>query len=262
MSKELTTPNKATELSGEDQKIVDEAVKFINEKANETIYKGHEEIGSYILENFFNNNIEKALSKDPTKKISFNTLCKREDLVIHPNTLARAVKVSCQEKIFLDKKLDVTPLSYTHKALLVKIEKPTIKINMAKKCIKESWSTRKLDEAIKKKLKSLKTPQDKSLIRITQKCIKRIETVIETVGESDFSFESEELLRMSGTKRRELIKHANDLKSKIIEIKLDDVSKNCESLIEELKKIEEEYKKNPPKRGRASSKNAESEDKK
>ncbi len=29
--------------------LVDDAVKFINEKSNETVYKGYEEIGNYIL---------------------------------------------------------------------------------------------------------------------------------------------------------------------------------------------------------------------
>ncbi|WP_080809457.1 hypothetical protein [Desulfamplus magnetovallimortis] len=181
--------------------------------------------------------------------------------MVHPNTLSAAVKVSCQEKIFKDNNFDSTPLSYTHKKVLVRLEKPQIKINMAKKCIEKEWTTRELEDAIQKKLKSLKKPQEKSLIRTTQKYIKRIETVIEIVDNSDFSFKSEELERMSGTRRRELIKYANNLKNKINEIDLEDVSSNCESLIEELEKIEKEYKKNPPKRGRPSEKNAEMTDK-
>lgn len=183
-------------------------------------------------------------------------------MLVHPNTLSAAVKVSCQEKIFKDKEFDSTPLSYTHKKLLVRLDKPTIKINMAKKCIEKGWTTRELEEAIQKKLKALKKPQEKSLIRTTQKCIKRIDTVIETVDKSDFSFETEDLKKMSGTRRRDLIKHANDLKNKIDAIDLDDVSENCESLIEELERIEEEYKENPPRRGRPSSKETESENKK
>ncbi len=39
---------------------INKAVKFINEKANEALYKGSIEIGQYILENFFDNNIKIA----------------------------------------------------------------------------------------------------------------------------------------------------------------------------------------------------------
>lgn len=241
--------------------LIEEAVKFINEKSNETVYKGYEEIGNYILEHFFDNDIAKAQSKDPTKKVSFNKLCEREDLIVHPNTLALMMRVACQEKIFVDNKIDITALSYTHKSLLVKMDSDkhkTIKINLTKKCIKENWSTRRLDEEIKKKLKALQTDPPKSLIRTTQRCIKRIDTVIETVDGSDFTFDSEELTKMSGTRRRELIKHANDLKAKIDQIKLYDISNDCDSLIEELEKIEKEQKENPPRRGRPSSKDGES----
>ncbi|SLM30954.1 hypothetical protein MTBBW1_2550008 [Desulfamplus magnetovallimortis] len=253
---EKAEPVKPEIIDEEEEKLINDAVKFINEKANEVIYKGHEEIGSYILEKFFNGDIEKALSKDPKKEISFKKLCERGDLIVHANTLSAAVKVSCQEKLFIDKKFnDSKLLSYTHKKLLVRLEDPRKKVNMAKKCIKEGWTTRELENAVQKKLKEFEKPAKKSLIRTTQKCIQKIDTVIEAAAESDLSYKSEDLKKMSGARRRELIKHANDLKSKIDAIDLGDVSSNCESLIEELEKIEEEYKKNPPKRGRKSKKN-------
>lgn len=52
----------------EEEKLIDEAVKFINEKATEVIYKGHEEIGNYILKEFYNDDTTKPYLKTPKKK--------------------------------------------------------------------------------------------------------------------------------------------------------------------------------------------------
>lgn len=234
---QLMTQEQQIEISDEDQKLVDDAVKFINEKANETVYKGSIEIGEYILKEFFDNDIEKAQSKNPTKKVSFNKLCEREDLVVHPNTLAKMVKVVCQEKFFLDEKLDTTTMSYTHKASLVKMPMDMRKITMAKQCIEECWPTRKLDEEIQKALDSLKNPQNNSLIRTTQKCIKKIENVIEIVDSSDFSYKHKELSNMDENKRDKLLQEIKTLQDKIKMTNLNEVSQKCNKLIKALEKI-------------------------
>lgn len=237
MSEELITSGQKEEISAEDQKLVDDAVKFINEKANETVYKGSLEIGEYILKVFFDNDIEKAQSKNPTKKVSFNKLCEREDLVVHPNTLAKMVKVVCQEKFFLDKKFDTTALSYTHKASLVKMPMDMGKITMAKQCIEEGWTTRKLDNEIQNELDLLKNPQKNSLIRTTQKCIQRIENVIEIVDSSDFSYKHKELSNMDENKRDKLLQAIKTLQDKIKMTNLNEVSQKCNKLIKALEKI-------------------------
>ncbi len=89
---------------------MEQAVKFINEKANETLYKGSEEIGAYILKKFFDDDIEKATSKNPRKPASYRALCSHPGLVLRPEALSVMVRVAAQEKFFLDKKLDVKKL--------------------------------------------------------------------------------------------------------------------------------------------------------
>ncbi|SLM30876.1 hypothetical protein MTBBW1_2500025 [Desulfamplus magnetovallimortis] len=55
-------------VDSKEENLIDDAVKFINEKASEVIYKGHEEIGRYILEKFYDDDIKEATSKNPKKK--------------------------------------------------------------------------------------------------------------------------------------------------------------------------------------------------
>jgi len=104
-----------------DQTLVNNAVHFINEKANEHVYKAYEEIGNYLLEKFFDNDLELASSRNPKKLVSYQALREREDLAIHPARLGVMVRVAAQEKFFASKKLPSEKLSYTHKSELVKL---------------------------------------------------------------------------------------------------------------------------------------------
>ena len=101
--------------------LVSDAVKFINEKANETLYKGSIEIGSYVLEKFFYGDIDPATSRNPKKITSFRALCRNKDLAVRPEALGMMVRVAAQERLFAQKNLPVEQLSYSHKAELVVI---------------------------------------------------------------------------------------------------------------------------------------------
>jgi len=132
-----------------DKALVEEAVVFVNEKANETLYRGSEEIGAYLLEKFFNNDIKIASSKKPQSP-SYAALCKRADLVVHPATLSVMVRVAAQEIFFKEKGFDPAGLTYTHKAELVKLPNTDEKIGLAQKALESTFATRLLSEEVKK----------------------------------------------------------------------------------------------------------------
>jgi len=70
-----------------DDATIDEAVQFINERVVKIVYKGSLEIGQYVLERFFDNNIQLAGSKIANKPVSFRKLCARPDLKVSRSTL-------------------------------------------------------------------------------------------------------------------------------------------------------------------------------
>ena len=158
--KEPTTPMKSSPAKvGEaansqnvatsvDAKLVAEAVQFINEKCNETVYKGAMEIGAYVLKRFFNDDIVLASSRNPRKATSYRALCQAEGLIPRPETLSIMVRVAAQEKFFLSKKLDTDSLSYTHKAELVKLPNGDEKVKLVKSVIKKALSSRQLEDRI------------------------------------------------------------------------------------------------------------------
>jgi len=138
----------AMDLASRD--LVDRAVRFINEKACETLYKGAEEIGAYLLENFFNGDIELAISRNPYKCTSYAMLVNREDLLVHPATLSVMVRVAAQETFFLEKEFRADNLSYTHKAELVKLPNTDQKLVLAREVSEGGYSTRQLALEVKK----------------------------------------------------------------------------------------------------------------
>ena len=139
-----------------DQALIDKSIKFINEKANETVYKGWKEIGEYILKTFFGDSIDQASSKNPKKSKSYHKLCESPELAIPPGTLSIMVRVAAQERLFKEKKIATEALSYTHKAELIKLKNDNpVKVKLINQCIKKSLSTRELAELVKKERKKL-----------------------------------------------------------------------------------------------------------
>ncbi len=239
-----------------DETLIDSAVGFINEIANKTIYKGSIEIGEYILEHFFGNDIKLASSKNPKKLSSFYKLCERQDLTVHPNRLGLMVRVASQERYLVEKKVNTEGLSYTHKATLVKLDNTKIKIKTIQKCIEKKWSTRELDDEIKILIQGLSSSTSPSLIRTAKKYITKVDDVLKAVNDSSLDIEDGELFKMSDKKRKELENYLNQLKTKIGDTvkKTGDISTGCDELLAKLADVAKEKKANPPKRAGEKSK--------
>ena len=147
-----------------DDSLVREALHFIREKANETVYKGSIEIGDYMLEKFFGGDIERAKSKKPTKRSSYIALCRHQELVVHPATLGIMVRVAAQEKFFKAKKLPADKLSYSHKAELVKLEDDQEKSKLFKEAVSKSLSVRDLANRVRKNKNAGRTTAKQNLL--------------------------------------------------------------------------------------------------
>jgi|SRR5271157_3032645 len=200
-----------------DKALVKEAVKFINEKANETLYRGSEEIGAYILEKFFDNDIKKATSRNPRKPESYRALCKDPELVLTPEALSVMVRVAAQEKFFVDKKLDVKRLSYSHKAELVKLGNDDKKLKLVKNIGSNPVSVRKLQERISKMRKEEITGRTPSLAALES----HIHDPVWLLGDpgrqkllTDAAARRERLSRMSVTRRKTLLLRLEDALAK------------------------------------------------
>ena len=226
----------------EGENKINAAVTFINDTAKEFIYNGSVKIGQYILDHIFDGKIESATSKNPMKEESYRKLCEREDLTINPPRLGIMVRVAAQEAFLKIAKIDSDKLSYTQKASLVKLLDDEEKKKVIKKCIKDNWSTRKLDDEINKNLKITPSEKRVSLIRTTKKYIARIDSVIASVDESDLDYNHENLMKMEEKQRSAIKGKVEELKDKIKEATTthETVLGKCDKLLKELQEIDDD----------------------
>jgi len=200
---QATTAKKADLVNTE---LVEKAVQFINEKANETLYKGSEAIGMYLLENFFQNDIAVASSRNPYKSASYTALCKRTDLVVHPATLSIMVRVAAQEKFFEQEGIKTQGLSYTHKAELVKLPNGKDKTTLVQRILEESLTTRQVSEEAKK-IKGASTgdePNAVLLLAAVERCIENPVRLFDHPARSNFISDKTNLQKMKADTRQKL----------------------------------------------------------
>jgi hypothetical protein len=195
-------PSPSTGSALVNKALVNDAVNFINEKANETLYRGSEEIGAYLLERFFDNDIAVASSRKPHKSASYAALCQREDLAVHPATLSLMVRVAAQEVFFKEKKFNPAGLSYTHKAELVKLANTAVKIRLAQKALKSTFSSRLLSEEVKK-TKERSGAKGKVISSVIEKYLADPVRLFENSRRNEFVSNADNLKKMHlGTRQR------------------------------------------------------------
>ena len=213
-----------------DQELIDKSIKFINEKANETVYKGWKEIGEYILKTFFGNSIDQSSSKNPNKPKSYRKLCESPELALHPGTLSVMVRVADQENFFKNEKIDTEALSYTHKAELVKLKNDNaVKMKLIKACIEKSLSSRKLAELIKKEREKLRkeyAPTPKKYFAYVDRVAKNSDIPV--------AFDDVKELEKLTPENRNVLKE----KTKTLSEELKKLTKQCNSLLKTIDKVD------------------------
>ena len=213
-----------------DQALVDKSIKFINEKANETLYKGSIEIGEYLLKNYYDDSIEEVSSRNPKKPKSYRMLCSSSELVVPAGTLSVMVRVAGQERWFKNDGINTKGLSYTHKAELIKLKNDNpVKKSLINKCIKESLSTRELSELVVKERKGLVKDWKPTPV----KYFTYVDRVLKNSDLPGAFIDSDRLLKMKPE-----VRHGLREKTEALSEELNNMQKKCKTLLKKIDKVE------------------------
>jgi len=170
-----------------EQTKIDKAVKYINEKIGKRYYETAIEVGNYVLKTFFNDDIKEVKSKNPKKALSFNKLCARPDLEVHPKHLNQMVLVAAQERLLIDKigADKVNDLGYSLKVELLKIRDDKMRTNIAQEWI----SNPKTITEAKKHIASLResNPAVSDIIPLSSPLIVQLKTISEWVENDELT---------------------------------------------------------------------------
>ncbi|MFZ2808069.1 MAG: hypothetical protein WA017_18845 [Desulfosalsimonadaceae bacterium] len=131
-----------------DTALIDEAVLFINERFAAHVYQGYLEIGKYVLEKFFNNDIQLAGSRNGKKPVSYYALCRRPDLAVSRAALMDMVKTGAQSGFLIAGGIAEERIKYSLLILLTRLENNQEKLDLAQACIDEGLLYEELKQRI------------------------------------------------------------------------------------------------------------------
>ncbi|MBF0234080.1 MAG: hypothetical protein HQK65_13740 [Desulfamplus sp.] len=215
------------------QQKLDNAIIKIKEIATDHLYKAAIEIGDYLLKEFFKNDFDRATSKNPRKETSYNELCKRPDLGIPAGTLSKMIRIANQEKLFekdseINKNLE--KLNYSHRVSLTRVHETTTKLELAKKCIKNNWSCKKLEENIPKE------ELEKTPVQIAKSYKTQLTNTITYIEKNDLTFDDSKIKSLSSNDKQKLLLRVTELKNYLENNKeiIVTVSEKCNTILSKL----------------------------
>lgn len=155
-----------------DDPLVVAAIDFINRTGREAVLRSSIDIGNYIIEHFYQNDLDLVFSRNPKKHTSLRKLKEHDDLPFHPSNLSKMINVAIQEKVFLENQINIERLNYYHHTELLRLKDDGEKLMMLDRINDEKLSGKKLREIIndiKKPITSSKhnqTEVDWSILKI------------------------------------------------------------------------------------------------
>ena len=162
-----------------DERLVDKAAKHVREILSRTVAQGLEEVGTYLLDTFYEGKPELYQSLKPSKHASLSLLeerCETLDLPVSRTFLANAIGVAVMTK-HLPKSSSFLKLPPSHKTELLGISTPEKAENLAAKVLEGKLTVQKLRELVRKeRAKSKKNPQGRkptpNVVRVLTSCAK------------------------------------------------------------------------------------------
>jgi hypothetical protein len=137
-----------------DEKLVADAAKHIKKTLEETVIRGTVEVGSYLFEKFFDNDVERVRSHNPQKNASFRTLaekCGTPELPVSKTWLSNAVGVAVICKVLPDSAA-YKQLPPSHQTVLLPLREPKLVEAMAERVVKQELTVSKLRPLVQQKV--------------------------------------------------------------------------------------------------------------
>ena len=134
------------------------------------VIMGLEAIGAYLLENVFDGNYKKALSKDPYKGTSLTDLADHPDMPLSRQRLGECIRVAGVTQEFKAFGLNLDFLTYYHKLEVSKLKSSEERLKLAQEAQTKTLTVKEVRDRVRK-LTGKATTADK---RMAQAVIKQL----------------------------------------------------------------------------------------
>lgn len=134
----------------EDQQLVSEAYQQVYDIMTNYYNKAVEEVGEYLIDKFYNGNLERAQKNKPVKYKSFKAFIERfSDQSYSQSWFYNAVNIALDKKALEQQGYNqLDKLSISHRKALTKVKNVDDKIKLADEAINQKLSVRNLEERV------------------------------------------------------------------------------------------------------------------
>jgi hypothetical protein len=169
-----------------DRDLVDRAISHIRDVLSGTVSKGMEEVGQYLLREFYDDDPELYYSASPNKHASLRLLverCESMDLPVGRTFLANALRMAAVSK-GLPRGASFIRLPPSHRVELLRVRSPEIVERLAAKAVGSNLSVQKL-RALVRKQEDRGAAKAKRGRRRTPAVLKAIEMCLRALRDED-----------------------------------------------------------------------------
>ncbi|MBI5249607.1 MAG: ankyrin repeat domain-containing protein [Desulfomonile tiedjei] len=114
------------------------------------VIMGLEAIGDYLLENVFDGNYKKALSKDPYKGTSLSDIADHKDMPLSRQRLGECVRVAAETQELKSFGLESDFLTYYHKLEISRVKSPEERLKLAQEANGKALTVREVRDRVRK----------------------------------------------------------------------------------------------------------------
>ncbi len=107
-------------------------VHQINEIARQTVEEGQLKIGAFILQQVFDNDVDKVVEKNPNKDKSLRAICDHPDLAVDRRRLSTWVQAAALKALLIEHKFDPAPFTLSHLTALLVVKKREPRFQLAR----------------------------------------------------------------------------------------------------------------------------------
>lgn len=215
-----------------EQKKIEDAVRFINEKGNKMLYRGSVEIGEYLYEKFFDRDRSKVESRKPDKPSSFRKLCTHPDLLLDYSTLNKMVRVAIQEEFFKEQGITSNKLLYTHRATLLRLPDGEDKKELASLALNEDMTTRQFSAKVDERMKQLGLGRSRMVFPTLEDPVTQLNSILGDLAPNQVNSDREYLKDLDAPVRDDLQAKAEAALASLITIE-----KTYRTLLANLKAV-------------------------
>lgn len=223
---------KALEPKGENLPApqLEEMAQHIMLLRHDKVDQGKIEIGSYLLDNLLQGDLEQLTEKKKDKPVSIEAIAKTPGVNMSASELRACIRVAALERVLEKEEPHLCGLCFNAKAAIAMLKNHEDMLNLAKEADEQDLTVKRIQEKVREKTGKTRTAKD--VIRRFERAMQQKILLMEDSDLKGLCEDKEKLLKDFSLDQRTKLRQDAEEKSEVIEEHLNLVNNLMEALDE------------------------------